>query len=98
MPAIRSGWPDWSCSAEFSWIDLASRSDLVLWMVVASLDPAFARIGIVQPTRHAKAASQRESPADRYPESVRRETHPQQPIPIDSSKQISLGTRGLILA
>ena|ERR1700722_4428207 len=63
MPAIRSGWPGWSCSAEFSWIDLASRSDLVLWMVVASLDPAFARIGIVQPTRHARAASQRESPA-----------------------------------
>ncbi len=51
MFAIRSGWPGWPCSAEFSQIE------------AASIDPEFARIGIVQPTRHAKAASQRESPA-----------------------------------
>jgi len=63
MPAIRSGWPGWSCSAEFSRIDVVSWRDLVLWIVVAWIDPAFAMIGIVQPTRHAKAASQRESPA-----------------------------------
>ena len=48
MPAIRSGWP---CPDELWWIE------------VAPAKPKFAKLGSVQPIRHAKAAIQRESPA-----------------------------------
>ena len=48
MFAIRSGW---LCSAEFSRIE------------DALIKPEFAKLGSVQPMRHAKAAIQREIPA-----------------------------------
>ena len=59
MSAIRSGSLR---SAEFSRIGVVPRIEAAL-IEAAVIDPEFARIGIVQPTRHAKAASQRESPA-----------------------------------
>jgi hypothetical protein len=48
MSAIKSGW---LCTAEFCWIEDALAK------------PKFAKLGSVQPMRHARAAIQRDIPA-----------------------------------